>query len=82
MCLYLSFNVFANETDDRSAAFLAEGNLEAALADATKSVEISPDFAKGHARRGLILLDLGRAGKEEKVEMKTGYFDQQRQHAL
>jgi len=40
---------------NRSAAHVAMGNLDEALKDGKKCVELKPDFAKGHARIALVL---------------------------
>jgi len=36
------------------------GQWEKALEDSTRCVELKDDFAKGHYRRGLSLIELGR----------------------
>jgi len=45
---------------NRSITHLKSGNFKAALEDANKAVELRPDWAKGHLRRGNALKMLGR----------------------
>ncbi len=40
---------------NRSAAYLSKGDASSARADAEKCVEISPNWAKGHSRKGAAL---------------------------
>jgi len=40
---------------NRSAAYLKQGYAEKALADATKCIELNPDFDKGYSRKGAAL---------------------------
>jgi hypothetical protein len=51
---------------NRAATYQQLKELEKALMDAEKCIELKKEFTKGHFRRGLILLDLGR--KEEAVK--------------
>jgi tetratricopeptide (TPR) repeat protein len=48
---------------NRSAAFSSLNQHEKALEDATKAVELKSDWMKGHYRRGVSLLQLGRHGE-------------------
>ncbi|XP_044731476.1 stress-induced-phosphoprotein 1 [Chrysoperla carnea] len=45
---------------NRSAAYAKAGKYELALADAEKTVELKPDWAKGYSRKGSVLAYLGR----------------------
>jgi len=45
---------------NRAATYQQLKQLDLALSDAEKCVALKKDFTKGHYRRGLILLDLGR----------------------
>jgi stress-induced-phosphoprotein 1 len=40
---------------NRSAAYLKAGQLQEALKDAEKTIEISPTWAKGYSRQGAVL---------------------------
>lgn len=40
---------------NRSAAYLSKGDADLALTDAEKCIEIKPDWAKGHSRKGAAL---------------------------
>lgn len=40
---------------NRSAAFLKAGKLEESLADAEKTIELNPSWAKGYSRKGAVL---------------------------
>ncbi|KAL4930500.1 Hsp90 cochaperone STI1 [Aspergillus undulatus] len=44
---------------NRSAVYAAQRNYEQALADAEKAIEIKPDWAKGHQRKGAAARGLG-----------------------
>ncbi|RWW36943.1 hypothetical protein BHE74_00057995, partial [Ensete ventricosum] len=48
---------------NRSAAYASLQRYEAALADARKTVELKPDWAKGYGRLGAAHLGLGDAGQ-------------------
>jgi tetratricopeptide (TPR) repeat protein len=45
---------------NRSAAYVAVGNFASALDDATRSVDLNPNWWKGYLRKGTALLALGR----------------------
>jgi len=51
---------------NRAATYQQMKHLDKALKDAEKCIELKKEFTKGHFRRGLILLDLGK--KEEAVK--------------
>ena len=45
---------------NRSGAYMNLGKFEKALEDGTKCVELDSNFVKGHNRKGLALIKLGR----------------------
>lgn len=45
---------------NRSAAYAEQEEYEKALSDATRCVELNPQFAKGYSRQGLALFHVGR----------------------
>lgn len=52
---------------NRSAAYAKAGKYMEALKDADKTVELKPDWSKGHSRRGAALSYLGRDLEAEKA---------------
>jgi len=58
---------------NRAACYLKIGDWEKALEDSTRCIELKEDFAKGHYRRGLSLLELG--GIEEALISLKEAFD-------
>jgi tetratricopeptide (TPR) repeat protein len=50
----------------RATARDIKGELDGAVADYTKAIEIDPQYGEAYANRGLLLLNLGRASEAER----------------
>lgn len=64
---------FIDSFSNRSQAYMNLKDWEKALADASKCVELQSDFAKGHFKKGTILLELKRP--EDAVKAFTEAHD-------
>jgi len=57
---------------NRAACYLKLGEWEKALQDSNKCIELKEDFTKGHFRKGLSLIELGRL-EEAFASIKEAY---------
>jgi len=57
---------------NRAACYLKLNEWEKALEDSNKCIELKDDFAKGHYRKGLSLIELGRE-EEAYISIKEAY---------
>ena len=55
---------------NRGLAYSKKGELELAIADYTKAIELKPDYADAYYRRSKVWLHLGETEKA-KADMKT-----------
>jgi tetratricopeptide (TPR) repeat protein len=61
---------------NRSAAYLALGRLEDALADARETVRLNSEFAKGYVRMAQALEKLERVGEATEAWRKACQYDE------
>eukprot|EP01129_Flabellula_baltica_P009159 TRINITY_DN3696_c0_g1_i1.p1 TRINITY_DN3696_c0_g1~~TRINITY_DN3696_c0_g1_i1.p1 ORF type:complete len:396 (+),score=134.34 TRINITY_DN3696_c0_g1_i1:67-1188(+) len=57
---------------NRAASYMALSNWDLALEDCNKCIELADDFTKGHYRKGLCLVEMGRF-EEAEVALRDAY---------